>query len=438
MDSTKRNILYNGVSTAFSKIVRIADQLLLVPFFLSIWGSGYYGEWLTLSAIPSMFAFIDFGFGTATGNAFVLNYASGEKQQSADYYKTGVRLVSYSIILGIFLTILVMFIAWAFGWLNKSLIEPSDAVLSIVFLMSSRFVTFFVQIYEAFYRAKRRAALSINLLTIEGLLRIGAGIIVLLLGYKVVAYSFWQFVSVTVFIIGYALFGRGMVKDLPKGKWSKAIALETVKKGMGFLAYPLGQSLYYQGSTFIVRIILGAEAVVIFNTVRTACRSINQLFIVVSQAIFPEMQVAIGEKKYDKARLIYVKAIRLVSVVAVIGIIFLLLFGQSIYNWWTNNMLEVPNLMWNIFMLGILFNAVWWTSETVYRSMNRPYRFAIYIISTAIISLIISYILAYPLGLVGVGVGYVMLDIMMTFLAFPYACKLIGTNWRKVIIGKND
>ena len=150
MDSTKRNILYNGVSTAFSKIVRIADQLLLVPFFLSIWGSGYYGEWLTLSAIPSMFAFIDFGFGTATGNAFVLNYASGEKQLSADYYKTGVRLVSYSIILGIFLTILVMFVAWAFGWLDKSLIEPSDAVLSIVFLMSSRFVTFFVQIYEAF------------------------------------------------------------------------------------------------------------------------------------------------------------------------------------------------------------------------------------------------------------------------------------------------
>ena len=52
--STKRNIFFNGIANLLSKTVRIAEQLVLVPFFLSSWGAGYYGEWLTLSIFPSI------------------------------------------------------------------------------------------------------------------------------------------------------------------------------------------------------------------------------------------------------------------------------------------------------------------------------------------------------------------------------------------------
>lgn len=82
--SVVRGIFNNGIANIAQKIVRILDQLLLVPFFLTAWGAEYYGEWLTLSIVPSVLAFSDLGFGSAVSNGFVLAYAAGNKQQAAN------------------------------------------------------------------------------------------------------------------------------------------------------------------------------------------------------------------------------------------------------------------------------------------------------------------------------------------------------------------
>ena len=76
-ESVRRNILSNGLANILSKTVRVAEQLLLVPFFLSAWGAAYYGEWLTLTIIPSVLAFAELGVGTSSCNAFVLSYSAG-------------------------------------------------------------------------------------------------------------------------------------------------------------------------------------------------------------------------------------------------------------------------------------------------------------------------------------------------------------------------
>jgi len=393
---------------------------------LSAWGAAYYGEWLTLSIIPSVLAFADFGFGTAASNSFVLNYCANKKNEAADVYHTGLVVVTGSVLLGILLSFLVMFIAWKSGLLSKSLIKPSDAIWAVSFLMASRLVSFYNQTFEAFYRAVHRAATATNLLTIEGFLRIAAGIIVLVLGYGIVVYSLWQFIVAILFNIGYALYGRSLIKDLPKGNWKTSIAKDIAKKGAAYMVSPIWQSLYFQGSTIVVRIVIGPEAVAVFNTVRTLCRSVNQIFSIVNGAIFPEMQIAIGEDNYPLARLILKKSLKLVFISAIIGVVLLCTIGPWFYNWWTHNELQVSWGLWILFMIGILFNAIWWTSCTVFRAMNRPYKFAIYSISSAVISVIISYILALPLGLLGATIGYVFLDILMSFLVLPEANRLLN------------
>ena len=95
--SVVRGIFNNGIANIAQKIVRILDQLLLVPFFLTAWGAEYYGEWLTLSIVPSVLAFSDLGFGSAVSNGFVLAYAAGNKQQAANLYKSVFTTDYYSI-----------------------------------------------------------------------------------------------------------------------------------------------------------------------------------------------------------------------------------------------------------------------------------------------------------------------------------------------------
>lgn len=94
-----KGIISNGLANVVQKIVRIADQLLLVPFFLTNWGAAVYGEWLTLTIIPSVLAFSDLGFGSAVCNSFVLAYAAGDKQKAADLRKSGFWIITLTIIL---------------------------------------------------------------------------------------------------------------------------------------------------------------------------------------------------------------------------------------------------------------------------------------------------------------------------------------------------
>ena len=428
--SVKRNIFANGIANLLSKTVRVADQFLLVPFFLTYWGTSYYGEWLTISAIPSALAFADFGLGTAACNSFVLQYSAGNRQNAANCYSTGLHVISISLFFGIVITSVIIIAAWSGGLLQKSIIDPYDATISILLLMTGRLIAFYSQLFEAFYRSKHKAALSTNLSTIEGFLRIGSGIVVLIMGYGIVAYSLWQFIVTALFIVGYALGGKYLIRDIPRGQWDRQQAVEILKKGLAYFVSPVWQSIYFQGSTFVVRIVFGVEAVAVFNTLRTFSRSINQMYSIINGSVFPEMQIAIGEGKKKLAKKIFVLSLNMSLVSALLGIVFMAIFGLHLYNWWTNNLLQVSNDIWYLFLIGIFFNAWWWTASVVFPATNQPYLFSIYCLSTAVVSIVLSYFLSISYGMRGAVLGYVLLDVMMAILVLPTALHSMQLSFK--------
>lgn len=261
--STKKNIILNGIASIGSKGVRVVEQLLLVPFFLSAWGAAYYGEWLTLSIIPSMLAFSDLGIGTAASTSFVLAYLSGDKKKSSDIFRTGFVLVSLSVLLGVLLCFSALLLAYHCGVLVKSLIPTYDVISSVLFLMTSQLIRFYFHLYEGFYRATLHNATSINMVTMESVLKIIASLIILYCGLGVVALSLSYLVVSIVFNLSYAIYARVIIGGLPKGEYDVKEARQVVIKGVGFLLSPVWQSIYFQGSTFVVRIVVGPEAVAI-------------------------------------------------------------------------------------------------------------------------------------------------------------------------------
>ena len=132
--AVKRNIFLNGIGQMGNRIVRILEQLLLVPFFLTEWGAAYYGEWLTITIIPSVLAFSDLGFGTAVSNNFVLSYSKGDKNETANIYKTGIVVITATVLIGVLLSVLIIIGAWKLKLLEKSLISPSAIIISLSFL----------------------------------------------------------------------------------------------------------------------------------------------------------------------------------------------------------------------------------------------------------------------------------------------------------------
>lgn len=426
--STKKNIIHNGISTAAQKGVRILEQLFLVPFFIMAWGAAYYGEWLTLTIIPSVLAFSDLGLGSAVANSFVLKYSGGNKQNAANIAHTGFIVISISIVAGLLIGIIGLGLSLHFEWLKHSIIPAKDAIIALIAMMLAKVLNFYMQIFEAYFRAARKAALGINLSTISGLLNVVAGLVVLLLGYGVVEFAISQLVVGVVTNLAYALIAEKTLHLNREfsGKFIQQEAKDILKNGLGYLMSPVWQSLLFQGTTFVVRITLGPVAVTVFNTVRTLSRSVNQLYSIINGSIFPEIQYEIGVGNMEQARKIFSKSIQITLILSIIGVLMLAIFGLPIYNIWTKNELNPPYFMWFIFVTATAFNAVWWTAGVVFRAMNKPYKLSIAGVVAAIIAIVITYIGCEFFGLTGAAIGSLVFEILMAIYILPLSRKMIG------------
>lgn len=430
----KKRLLKNGLASVFQKGVRVLEQLFLVPFFITAWGAAYYGEWLTLTIIPSVIAFSDMGFGTASANSFVLSYAAGDRQKAANISNTGMYLITMMVVAAMVISVVAILGLNYYKVFDKSLIDSREAILAVTILILACLLNFYNQLIESYYRAAQKAALAINLLTVKAALNLGAGLLVLLLGYGVVEFALSQLIVILLFNWYYWAKGKevlGLFNEY-QGKREKAIIKEITRKGLGYLMFPAWQAIYFQGTTFVVRLVLGPEAVAIFNTVRTLSRSVNQLLNIVSSSIFPELQFEIGQGNEVKAQKIYRFSIISSFLIAFIGVLFLAFFGLWFYKIWTQNELIVPPLMWYIFVLGVLFNAFWWSSEPVFRAKNEPYKFAVVGVFSAIIAVGLTFVFSKYWGLIGAAMGALGLDVIMALVILPLSATMLNMTIKDI------
>lgn len=430
-----KGIIGNGLAQITLKVIRVMEQLLLIPFFLTAWGAAYYGEWITLSIIPTVLTFTNFGFGSAVSNSFVLAYTGGDKQKAADINKNGILVVGGSIVVGTILTAAILWGSSYFHFFENSLIPIHEAILAIALLMTGRLISFYHLLIEGYYRGARKAVLS-------GFLYAGCSAISLIVGFGVlyweggiVEYAFSQFLITILFTIVYFVIGRRLV-DLKgyQGRYIFSDIKQIASKGMGYMMDPVWQCIYFQGTTFVVRLTLGPEAVAAFNTIRTACRSVSQIFNVVNGSIFPELQYEYGQGNMKTVHRLFRFSVLSSIFVGVIGVIFLSFFGLDIYNWWTQSQLSVSNEVWNTFVVSILFNAVWWTAMVVYPVTNQPYHFAVASITTASLSVVISYILSIYIGLWGAALGTMVFELVMMLFVLPDGCRLLGMKFKELFV----
>ncbi|MBT9187524.1 lipopolysaccharide biosynthesis protein [Zobellia russellii] len=432
--SLKKRVLSNGLASVFQKGVRVLEQLFLVPFFISAWGAAYYGEWLTLTIIPSVIAFSNLGFGSAAANSFVLSYAANQKQEAANISKTGVYIISIMVLVAMLISTVAIFTLDYFHVFDKSLIDSKEAILAVSILIFSQLLTFYLQLIEAYYRAAERAALSINLLTFKAAANLGAGLLVLLLGYGIVEFAISQLLVMLVFMVFYWIKGRQVIGlfKIYSGQKDKVILKSITTKGLSYLMLPVWQIIYFQGTTFVVRIVLGPEAVAIFNTVRTLSRSLNQLLYLVEPTVFPELINQIGKGDWKTAQKIFRLSILGVFILSAVGFVFLALFGLWFYGVWTNHELEVPKTMWYLFISGMLLNALWYTTEMVFRAVNEPRKMGVYGLVGALVSVGLTYLLSLQFGLTGAAMGAISLDLILVVLVMPEGCKLMRMSLKEL------
>lgn len=432
--TARKRFLRNGLAAVLQKGVRILDQLLLVPFFLSAWGPAYYGEWLTLMVIPTVMAFSDMGFGTAAANGLILRYASGDRQGAANFAASGFRAIHLVVAIGLLACLCLVVLGSKSGLLSGSLIPQTDALMAVALMTAARIIAFYQQLCEAYFTAARRADISINLQTGFAVLSLAFSIVVLTNGGDLLIFAGVHFAWTTTFTAAYALLAREKLQlhQSNSGVVGRDELRMIWQKGVGYLLSPVWQAIFFQGTTLAVRMVLGPVAVTIFNTVRTVTRATNQIYSMVISATLSELQYEIGTGNLDRARRIFRVGLAMILVIAAAGMLTLLIGGEWLYGIWTHKSLNPPSEMWYLFIAGIGFNAIWWPASFIFQAMNRPFDFAIAGVICAVISVALSYVLAKTYGLVGAAAGTVAMDVLLFLYLLPRGCSLLGQKMSRL------
>ena len=64
-------------------LLNIANQLVLIPFYIHIWGNELYGDWIVLTSATAFFQMTDGGLNMVTQNLFAIRLAE-HKQKECD------------------------------------------------------------------------------------------------------------------------------------------------------------------------------------------------------------------------------------------------------------------------------------------------------------------------------------------------------------------
>lgn len=439
--SIRKNIFKNSLASGFQKLIKIGEQLLLIPFFLSAWGASYYGEWLTITAFPTIIGFSELGIGTAAANTVVLHFVAEEYAAAKRNYWLGLFLISITILLAFLLGGVGIFYLINSSLLDNLIINKEYAFTVLAILLFARVLNFYYALIEARFLIQRKAAQAINIRTLFSAIKLLAISALLMFDGKMLEVALVDLVITILILLVSLIFSWDAFNIFKKVKIERLFSgfKPLVIKGVYYLLNPIWQGLFFQGTTMIIRVILGTESVALFNTIRTLTRSAGQIFMLIEHSIFPELQYEYGRNNLIVVRKIFRLSFIVSLIVGVLSTLFLGFWGLPIYSFWTNGLLDPPILVWWILVAGIFANGLWWTTLAVFRAANQPEKFAKIGVLSALISLGIAYWLTKKIGMTGAAISMLIMELLMLFFLIPAGCKIINQNLSALLIeGSKD
>lgn len=370
---------------AYSQVISLAIQLLLVPVYLTIWGADLYSDWLVITGIPVMLSLLDFGVAQASANKATM--ASG-----ANDWNCAARTIQNSFVFSFFVALLIFTFAYCSTYFldysllfKTSILNKSSCSLILIYSCINLAIQLMGGPLDAWYRTVDATAMGAFILANRRAADFAIIIIVLLSNPDPI---FLVKMQVIVQLIMYFICSIYVVKHSPFNGFnfynSNLHELKTLlKPSIGYTFIPVSQVITLQGSIQLINQYGDSKIVVMFSMARTLMRLVLQVGMVVNNALKPELSRIIGAGELDKARFITKKITILTCALSFLFFVFLVFLGSDIIDFWSGNKVSITRA--ELFLIGLhaLLNIFWFVPSALYIANNSHFNLAkIYMISS--------------------------------------------------------
>ena len=434
MSNLKKRIINGLGANSITQVINISLQVLSLPLFLKFWGVHLYGEWLILSTIPAYLAMAEIGFLTVAGNSMTIALAKSNVSLALEIFQNTWVFICFIC--------LVIFVGLSFSalipiniLLNINLISNKFTILIIIFLGFGVICNLQTYLIYAALRAEGRYALGVwinNIFRIIELISLVSGLYMGLQPIDIALIT--SLCKLLNLIIAYLI-----IKKL--NNWLvygvKSVSFEKIKEmvspSLAFMAFPIGNAMKNQGMINIVGVMLGPIAVVSFTAMRTLINSISQAMAMINNTIWPELSKAFGSGDIILARKLNRSACKLSIYISLILIGLLSIYGEDIVLVWSGGKVDFQKSFFNIMLIGMIINSIWYTASVVLASNNQHKKMAVIFLFGSVFTLVLAWAIVPLIGIEGSAISLLSADVLMVLYVVPVALKLTNDNIKDFI-----
>jgi O-antigen/teichoic acid export membrane protein len=433
----KKALFNNFLAGGWGKLSAILFRLIQVPILLSFLGIEEYGRWLVLSTLPSWLSLANLGFGSVAANDISIAIGRNDIDKARTIFSSAFRVVTYILIAGLVIIIpFALFFHWE-DFLSLPAERHQEITWVLIWFTLSTLLSFFGEIFQARFRAARKAHLFIVLYSFRPWIELIAMIIVLQFTTRLDYLALSVLLSTIVFVITTQYLSYRAMPQLSytASYVQKDLLRKLFRKGLAFQAFPLGNALIHQGTILVVQFILGPVAVAVFGSVRTLVRSINQMLELINQVMWPELSILFGSGDLQKAARLHRIGVAVSIMIALFFVVVLGIFGEKLFAFWTGGAFLLSKPLLLLFLLPIPFNSFWFTSSVIHMASNKHEGLAVRYLIAMSLALIGCIILSYLFGMEGAAVSTVIADLILIPYVFKVSLSLTADTPEKFIHG---
>ena len=369
----------NALSHGYGQIVTLAVQLLLVPFFLSHWGTDRYADWLVLTGIPMMLTLLDLGVSQALASKATTQAAAKQYQEARTSLQTA---LAFTLALCSAILVLTVIANPLINWstlLNLRTLSGEEASVIVILMaaylcaglmcgpLDAWFRTIDRASSGAFLMANRRmldVVISISVLSCNGsaitlaaLLLAGQIIATMLLYLQAIRWSTWP-----VFGLTYA---------------SWRVFQQTLKPALAYMGFPVAQVISLQGGLQVLNQFASPATVVAFLMGRTLMRFVIQAGVVANNALKPEISRMTGLGQFQQAEKFSIRTSKFIFLYAIAAYISLALLGPIIFELWSHGKVTATRLDLALIGFHAVINVAWFIPAALLIATNRHSRLSV-------------------------------------------------------------
>jgi len=421
----------------FTQIILAGQNLLLVPLFLAEWGVKLYGDWLALSASVAYLSLFDIGMQNYVINLMTIHRTRQEDKQF--HLVLHSAFLFYAVIIGIAMP-LVMGLIWLVPWCNLMKLQVLELTTTRVILMFLSFqilVSIPSSILSGMYRSFNEYYRGQNINNILKLITLGMSSCVLIFnGGPIVLGGILAFQPfLTLMVTTFDIRRRHAEIDIGISRASWRLAVSFFMPSIFFSLFTLSNYLTFQGTSFILTVLLGSTSLVLFSITRTLANLIRQIFTAMNVSLWPEVTSLYAIGNLDRLRVLHFFACKYALMVSIASAIFVYSFAIPVFTLWTHQRVQPDLVLLGIFLISVVSESVWSTSGTFQVAISYHRNVAIRNLLSALSTVILSLFLVPFWGLRGAAVALLISGLLFVSIAvMRNTCRIIKESARFLLI----